>query len=126
MSKYFRSTYFRYNPEVKRVRHEMGCEKFDAMYRSLYKFLSGLHIGQYFTVSNLCKRDPENHDLVILMCDIYHNMDFNVNLQWDEELDRITVMPTQDGRTSGPYCPPDIYSQIVRDPKKWGVSPDDI
>ena len=74
----------------------------------------------------LCKRDPENHDLVILMCDIYHNMDFNVNLQWDEELDRITVMPTQDGRTSGPYCPPDIYSKIVAEPKAWGVNPDDI
>lgn len=126
MSKYFRSCYFRYNPIVKQVRHEMGCEEFDEMYRKLYKFLSSLHIGQYFTVSKLCRKNPENHDLVILMCDIYHNMDFNVNLSWDEEADTITVMPTQDGRTSGPYCPPDVYSKIIRDPKAWGVSPDDI
>lgn len=126
MSKYLRSCYFRYNPEVKRVRHAMGCEEFDEMYRKLYKFLSSLHIGQYFTVSKLCRKNPENHDLVILMCDIYHNMDFNVNLSWDEEADTITVMPTQDGRTSGPYCPQDVYSKIIRDPKAWGVSPDDI
>lgn len=103
----------------------MGCEVFDAMYRKMYQFLSSLHIGQYFTVSKLCK-NPENHDLVILMCDIYHNMDFFVNLQWDEELDRITIMPTQDGRTSGPCSPPDVYSKIIANPKAWGVNPDDI
>lgn len=126
MSKYLRSQYFRYNPEVKRVRHEMGCEEFDDMYRKLYKFLSSLHIGQYFTVSKLCRKNPENHDLVVLMCDIYHNMDFNVNLSWDEQADTITVMPTQDGRTSGPYSPPDVYSKIIADPKAWGVSQEDI
>lgn len=126
MSKYLRSQYFRYNPEVKRVRHEMGCEEFDEMYRKLYKFLSSLHIGQYFTVSKLCRKNPENHDLVVLMCDIYHNMDFNVNLSWDEQADTITVMPTQDGRTSGPYSPPDVYSKIIADPKAWGVSQEDI
>ena len=126
MSKYFRSVYFKYNPEVKRVRHEMGCERFDEMYRSLYKFLSSLHIGQYFQVSKLCRNNPENHDLVVLMCDIYHNMDFNVNLEWDEERDIITVLPTQDGRTRGPYCPPDIYSKIVASPKEWGVDADDL
>lgn len=126
MSKFLRSSYFRLNPEVKRVRHEMGTEEFDSMYRSLYRFLSGLHIGQYFTVSKLCRNNPENHDLVVLMCDIYHNMDFFVNLSWEPELDRITVLPTLDGRTSGPYCPPDVYSKIVKNPKEWGVNPDDI
>ena len=104
----------------------MGCAVFDELYRKMYKFLSSLHIGQYFVISKLCRNHPEYHDLVILMCDIYHNMDFNVNLSWDEEADTITVMPTQDGRTSGPYCPPDVYSKIIRDPKAWGVSPDDI
>lgn len=126
MSKYLRSTYFRMNPEVRRVRHAMGCEAFDEMYRKLHAFLCTLHIGQWFQVSKLCRNNPDNHDIVLLMCDIYHNMDFNVNLAWDEEQDRITVMPTQDGRTSGPYSPPDVYSRIVKNPEAWGVDPEDI
>lgn len=126
MGKYLRSDYFRMNPDVRRVRHAMGTQVFDDIYRSLYRFLITLHIGQYFVVSKMCKNNPENHDLVIMMCDIYHNMDFNVNLSWDEELDRITVLPTTDGRTSGPYAPVDVYSMIVKNPKAWGVSPEDI
>lgn len=126
MPKYLRHDYFHYTPEVRRVRHEMGCEVFDAMYRKLYAFLITLQIGQWFTVSKLCRNNPANHDIVVLMCDIYHHMDFNMRLEYDPALDRITILPTQDGRTEGPYRPPDVYSSIVRNPEAWGVNPSDI
>lgn len=127
MEKFPRTEFFRYNPEVKAIRHAMGCEKFDAMYRSLYRFLSELHIGQYFTVANLCKKDPDNHRFVLLMCTIYNSMDFFVHLQYDAKQDRITVMPTfYYNQTEGRYCPPDVYSKIIKDPKAWGIDPNDI
>ena len=126
MSKVLRHDFFHYHPEVRQTRHAMGCERFDAMYRSLYRFLSGLHIGQYFVVSKMCRANPANHGLILLMCEIYRNMDFFVDLEYDPTTDRVTILPTQDGRTSGPYCPPDVYSKIIANPKAWGVSPSDI
>lgn len=103
----------------------MGCREFDEMYRSVYRLLSSMHIGQYLVVSKVC-RNPENRGLFLMMCEIYHNMDFFVNLDYDEAADTVKVMPTADGRTSGPYCPPDVYSKIIKNPTLWGVSPDDI
>lgn len=104
----------------------MGCEKFDAMYHKLYLYLSGLHIGQWFTVSKVCRNDPGNHSLVLMMCDIYRHMDYFVNLEYDKVMDRVTILPTLDGRTEGAYSPPDIYGRIVKSPKEWGCCPDDI
>lgn len=126
MSKSFRCFYFRNNPIVKETRRAIGPETFDKMYRQLYGYLSKLHIGQYFVVSKMCRNNPDNHDLVVLMCDIYANMDFFVNLEYDEQTDRITILPTTDGRTEGLYSPPDVYSKIVKDPKGWGVNPNDL
>lgn len=126
MSKFYRACYFRDNPQIKRIRSEMGNDVFDGMYRKMYAFLAKLHIGQYFVVSKLCRKNPGNHDLIVLFCDIYHNMDFNVNLEYDEQTDRITILPTEDGRTGGPYAPPDVYSKIVKNPLLWGVNPEDI
>lgn len=126
MAKCLRSDYFRLNPAVKAARHGMGCEKFDAMYHKLYLYLSGLHIGQWFTVSKVCRNDPGNHSLVLMMCDIYRHMDYFVNLEYDKVMDRVTILPTLDGRTEGAYSPPDIYGRIVKSPKEWGCCPDDI
>lgn len=126
MDKYLRGTFFRQNPIIKMTRHTMGCEEFDNFYRKMYNFLSRLQVGQYFVVSKLCKNIPERHGLVLLMCEIYNNMDFFVNLDYNEELDRITVMPTRDGINEGLYSPPDVYSKIIKNPEGWGVCPEDI
>jgi hypothetical protein len=53
-------------------------------------------------------------------------MDFFVNLDYNEELDRVTVMPTRNGIREGLYSPPDVYSKIIKNPEAWGVSPEDI
>lgn len=125
MRKVFRSDYFRLNPAVRMARKEIGKDRFDRMYRDMYAFLSGLHIGQFFVVSKLC-HDKGNHALVLLMCDIYQNMDLNISMDYDRDNDRITLLPTLDGRKSGPYCPPDVYSKIVKSPRLWGVNPNDL
>lgn len=122
MSKCLRCVYFRYNPWVKEYRKYLGAIDFDDRYRALYRFLSTLNPGQYFYVKDLCKKNPENHDLVVGMCDIYYNMDFFVNLEYDEETDRITILPPT-GEMNAPYHPPDVYSKIVKSPKDWGVDP---
>lgn len=126
MSKCLRRFYFRKHPEVKETRKAIGPEKFDAMYRKMYEFLANVHIGQYFVVSKICRNNPDNHDLVLMMCDIYHHMDFFVNMKYEQETDRVYMLPTFDGRTEGIYAPPDVYSKIIRNPKSWGVEPDDI
>lgn len=125
MSKYLRCQYFKKNPWIKEFRAYMGCVEFDNKYRALYKYLSTLNPGQYFIVREMCRKNPENHDLVVGMCDIYYNMDFFVNLEYDEETDRIYIRPPTGG-CKPPYHPPDVYSKIVKNPKVWGVDPDDL
>lgn len=125
MSKYLRCQYFKKNPWIKEFRAYMGCVEFDNKYRALYKYLSTLNPGQYFIVREMCRKNPENHDLVVGMCDIYYNMDFFVNLEYDEETDRIYIRPPTGG-CKPPYHPPDVYSKIVKNPKVWGVDPTDL
>ena len=109
--KIFRCSLVRLTPGLKEWRIHLGAEKFDALYRSVYLFLSGLAIGSRFRVGDLCKSHPEYHDLVLRLCEMYHNMDFNVRLAYDYDTDQIHVLPTMDGRTSGTYSPPDYYSR---------------
>lgn len=125
MSKYLRCQYFKKNPWIKEFRAYIGSVEFDSKYRALYKYLSTLNPGQYFIVREMCRKNPENHDLVVGMCDIYYNMDFFVNLEYDEETDRIYIRPPTGG-WKPPYHPPDVYSKIVKNPKVWGVDPDDL
>lgn len=127
MTKYFRNVYFKYNPWVRELRGFYSSAVFDDMYRRIYRFLSGLYVGQYFEVGGLCRRDPANHDLVLGMTDIYFNMDFFVNLSYDAALDRISVLPPSplvSAKSFERYAPPDMYSRIVRNPSRYGVNPE--
>lgn len=131
MFKTLRGSYFNQATWVKARRADMGADVFDKMYRSLYAFLSTLHVGQYFFVGNLCKKDPANYSLVVGMCEIYNNMDFFVNLDYEHETGKITILPPYCGKLSGwsgseGYHPPDVYSQITKNPKLWGVDPADL
>lgn len=109
--KVFRCSLLRIRPELAAWRRRLGAEKFDQLYRSVYLFISGLAIGRCFRVGDLCRRHPEYHDLVLLLCEMYHDMDFNVCLAYDSDTDQIHILPTMDGRTSGLYAPPDVYSR---------------
>lgn len=125
MSKYLRGTYFRYNPWVKEWREYLGPSVFDAKYRALFKFLSSLHPGQYFRVTDVCRSNPEYHDLVVCMCDLYYNMDFFINLEYNEETDMVMILSPFFGEkhSTGQV---DVYSKIVKDPKAWGADPCDL
>lgn len=119
MSKHLRGTYFRYNAWYKLERERIGSEEFDYMYDQLYSFLSSLRPGQYFKVANLCLKNPSNHDLIINMCDLYRNMDFFIDLKYNAEIDRITILPPLHG---GSVCtPPNMYKKLRESPKQWGV-----
>lgn len=124
MGKYFRDVYFKYNPWVREARAWYGRTRFDDMYRSIYRFIDGLCIGQYFCVGELCRREPANHDLVLGLVDIYYNMDFFVCLRYDAASDRVTVCPPHPGiyhPDPARYRPPDVYSMIMARPNAWGV-----
>lgn len=125
--KTLRGYYFRQHPYVKEWRHYIGEETFDHMYRMTFAFLSKLLPGQYFYVKNLCKRNPDNHFLFLIMIDIYYNMDFFVNLTYDRETDKVTILePNLTKGMKQPYHPRDMYTEIIKNPELWGVNPDDI
>ena len=71
-----RTVYFKHNPWVKEIRNCMGHEAFDMRYRAIYKFVSKLYPGQFFFVRDLCKHDPDNHELVVRLIDIFYHMAF--------------------------------------------------
>lgn len=125
MSKIFRSLYFRKNEWVRQMRRSMGPEVFDAQYRALYKFLASLAPGQYFHISDLCRKNPDNHFVVRKMCELYYHMDFFVNMEFDTKTDKVTILPPLYGY-DGVYSPPDVYTKIVKDPKAWGVKPEHL
>lgn len=125
MGKLLRCQYFASNQWVKEFRRALGPDDFDRKYRALYEFLSKLNPGQYFYVKDVCRKDPENHDMVIGMCDIYYHMDWFVNLEYDPDTDIVTILPPLHG-VRPPWHPPDVYSKIIKDPKLWGVDPNDL
>ena len=92
---------------------------------SLSGYLSTIHTGQEFYIRKLCKNNPDNHDLVLGMIEIYYHMDLFVQLEYDEDEDKITILEPTGGWKS-PYHPPDVYSMIVKNPELWGVDPDDL
>ena len=122
MGKLDRACYFKRNTWIKACRYLMGKEVFDSQYRQLYRYISTLNVGDYFVVSKLCVKNPANHGLVVAMCDLYHHMDFFVDLRYDPETDRVTMhQPLYN--MPAPYHPPDVYSKIVANPELWGVDP---
>ncbi len=125
MSKYLRGCYFRFNPWVKQYRRAMGAEVFDAKYKALFDFLRTIRPGEHFKISSLCVQNPSNHIIIRKMIDLYYHMDFFVNLEYDEDNDRVTILPPLFGaKFSAEQV--DVYSKIVKDPKAWGVDPDDL
>lgn len=126
--KKLRTEYFRTNRWVKQLRHDFGEEEFDKYYRNVHRWLNSLYFGQYFEVKKICRNNPELHDMFLACCDIYYNMDYWVNIEYDETKDTVSVnRPSLPGYTkTDHYWPPDVYSQIVKSPKIWGIDADDI
>ena len=122
-----RTSYFKMNPWVKEIRNAMGHDAFDKAYRAVYKFTSSLHPGQFFFVRDLCKKDPRNHELVVRMLDIFYHMDFFEDFDYDVDTDKVTRnRPQHTIVMKWPYQAPDVFSQIIKNPERWGINKEDI
>lgn len=122
--KSLRGNFFKEHPEIKEKRSAMGTRNFDEKYQSFFNFISKLSPGQYFFIQAVCKKDPANFDLILMFCHIYHNVEFSVNMEIDEETGKVSLLQPFIG--DGLLPPPNMFSKIVKSPRAWGISPFDI
>lgn len=107
-----------------RFRQQMGAEAFDSQYDALYRFVTSLCVGQWFLITSLCRRNPDNRSLVAHMLVMLDQMDIHTNLIFDSDdafvVDRVEIGPPLDVNHRL-WPPPNMWLKIRENPKEWGI-----